>query len=107
MLAAVLVAPLIAPGSARSAVALQPSTASCLSANEAQLLDRINTVRRIEGLPQLVASPTLSAAARYHAESMATWNYFPDDYSVRTEGEADDDTMTWQENIARAGYPDN
>jgi uncharacterized protein YkwD len=107
MLAAVLIAQLVVPGAARSSAAQQTLTASCLSADEAQLLDRINTVRRIQGLPSLVASPTLSAAARFHAESMATYNYFPDDYSVRLEGEADDDTLTWQENIARAGYPDN
>jgi uncharacterized protein YkwD len=107
LLSAVLLVQLALSGIARPAVALQSSGASCLSAEETLLLDRINTIRRIERLPELVASPTLSAAARYHAESMATWNYFPDDYTVRPEGDADDDTLTWQENIARAGYPDN
>ena len=61
----------------------------------------------VSGLAPLVASPTLTAAARHHAESMATYNYFPADYSVRHEGENHDQTITWQENIANFGYPDN
>jgi len=87
--------------------AAQSSASSCLSANEALLLDRINTFRQVNGLSRLIASPTLTAAARHHAESMATYNYLPADYSVRHEGENHDQTITWQENIANFGYPDN
>jgi uncharacterized protein YkwD len=94
-------------GAATPVNAAQPSSGSCLSANEALLLDRINTFRQINGLAPLIASPTLTAAARHHAESMATFNYFPADYSVRHEGENQDQTITWQENIANFGYPDN
>jgi uncharacterized protein YkwD len=85
----------------------QATANSCLSASEAQLLDRINTFRQVNGLAPLIASPTLTAAARHHAGSMATYNYFPADYSVRHEGENHDQTITWQENIANFGYPDN
>jgi uncharacterized protein YkwD len=83
------------------------SAANCLSADEAELLDRINTWRAMESLPILTASATLSDAARNHAASMAEHNYFPDDYSVQFEGDSGDETITWQENIANAGYPDN
>lgn len=106
LLAAVLLAQLAVLGPDQAALALQSPTDRCLSADEALLLDRINTFRRVEGLPPLVASPTLSAAARFHADSMATWNYFPEDYSVRPDGDAAN-AITWQENIANAGYPDN
>jgi len=94
-------------GFAGPASANQSAGDRCLSANEALLLDRINTFRQVSGLAPLVASPTLTAAARHHAESMATYNYFPADYSVRHEGENHDQTITWQENIANFGYPDN
>jgi uncharacterized protein YkwD len=87
--------------------AAPPSGNTCLSASEALLLDRINTFRQVNGLAPLIASPTLTAAARHHAESMATYNYFPADYSVRHEGENHDQTITWQENIANFRYPDN
>src|SRR5690349_19096640 len=70
--------------------AAQSASGSCLSANDALLLDRINTFRQVNGLAPLIASPTLTAAARHHAESMATFNYFPADYSVRHEGENQD-----------------
>lgn len=106
LLAAILLTQLVSIGPDQSALALQSPSDRCLSADEALLLDRINTYRRVEGLPPLVASPTLSSAARFHAESMAAWNYFPEDYSVRPEGDAAN-AITWQENIANAGYPDN
>lgn len=89
------------------AVALQQSNDRCLSADEALLLDRINTYRALNGLSPLTASPTLTAAARHHAWSMAEYNYFPADYSVQFEGPNHDQTLTWQQNIANAGYPDN
>lgn len=81
--------------------------ADCLNADEALLLDRINTWRVLRNLPPLAASPTLVAAARHHAESMATFSYFPDDYQVEFEGPDQDETISWQRNIANAGYPDN
>jgi uncharacterized protein YkwD len=89
--------------------ASQPTLAAdmCLTGEEAVLLDRINTWRALNGEPPLVASPALTAAARHHAQSMATHNYFPADYSVRFEGPQRDETITWQENITNAGYPDN
>jgi uncharacterized protein YkwD len=92
-----------------AAVAPQTSfaAATCLTGEESALLDRINTYRQVQGKAPLVASPALTAAARHHAESMATHNYFPADYSVRYEGPGGDETITWQENIANAGYPDN
>jgi hypothetical protein len=49
----------------------------------------------------------LSAAARHHAESMATYDYFDGSHDLHFEGEDDDETITWQENIANHGYPDN
>lgn len=100
-----LVTPSTAPVSSVGAV--QAASASCLSADEAELLDRINTWRIMNKLAPLNASPTLSWAARHHAESMATHNYFPGDYSVRFEGPDHNETISWQENIANAGYPDN
>jgi uncharacterized protein YkwD len=106
LLTAVIVAQFAVCGPALPTLALQSADARCLSADEALLLDRINTYRRLEGAPALVASPTLSTAARTHAGSMATWNYFPEDYSVRPDGDPDN-AITWQENIANAGYPDN
>jgi uncharacterized protein YkwD len=95
------------PAAARQAFPAQAAGEQCLSASEALLLDRINTFRQVNGLSPLVASPTLTAAARHHAESMATYNYFPADYSVRHEGPDHDQTITWQQNIANFGYPDN
>lgn len=83
------------------------AAADCLSADEAVLLDRINTYRVLNDLPALAASPTLTRAARHHALSMAEFNYFPEDYSVRHEGPNADETISWQQNIANAGYPDN
>ena len=59
--------------------ALQSSDNSCLSAEESLLLDRVNTFRTLNGLPNLTASQTLTAAARHQSISMATFNYFPDD----------------------------
>ena len=85
----------------------QSASSGCLSADEALLLDRINTHRAFNGLAPLAASPTLATAARHHAESMATHNYFPGDYSVRFEGPDGNRTISWQQNIANAGYPDN
>ena len=89
------------------AAAFQSSADRCLSADEAMLLDRVNTFRALNSLSPLTASPTLTVAARHQSESMATHNYFPDDYSVRFEGPDASETITWQENIANAGYPDN
>jgi len=105
-LAIALSAELLPLGALESSAA-QSAGDRCLSPNEALLLDRINTFRQVNGLAPLVASPTLTAAARHHAESMATYNYFPADYSVRHEGPDHDQTITWQQNIANSGYPDN
>jgi uncharacterized protein YkwD len=96
-----------APAADRHVLANQSPGSDCLSADEAVLLDRINTYRQVNGLSPLTASPTLTAAARHHAESMAEHNYFPADYSVQFEGPDHDQTITWQQNIANAGYPDN
>ena len=83
------------------------AAAVCQSSNEWLLLDRINTWRDLNGLPALAASPTLTSAARHQAESMAQYGYFPDDYSVQFEGPDHNQIITWQQNIANAGYPDN
>lgn len=107
LVVAVLISQFLIISPDRTAVALQSGGDVCQSADEALLLDRINTFRRLSGLPELGASPSLTNAARYHAESMATWNYFLEDYSIRPEGEIGDDTVSWQENIENAGYPDN
>lgn len=106
-LAALVITQLLALGPPQGALALQPAADRCLSADEVLLLDRVNTFRRINALPGLVASPTLTSAARHHAASMATHDYLPEDYSIRFEGEESDETITWQANIANAGYPDN
>ncbi|HQY31696.1 MAG TPA: discoidin domain-containing protein [Thermomicrobiales bacterium] len=79
----------------------------CSSANEVLMLDRINTFRSLQGTGSVQLSPTLTLAARHQAESMARYDYFPTDYSVQFEGPNQDQTITWQQNIANAGYPDN
>jgi uncharacterized protein YkwD len=107
LILAIAIAAVSLPADARQTAAAQAGGDRCLSANEALLLDRINTVRQVNGLAPLLASPALTTAARHHAESMATYNYFPADYSVRHEGPDHDQTITWQQNIANAGYPDN
>ena len=104
---AVTLSALMIPAAARQVSPAWAAGDRCLSASEALLLDRINTFRQVNGLTPLVASPTLTDAARHHAESMAAYNYFPADYSVRHEGPDHDQTITWQQNIANAGYPDN
>jgi uncharacterized protein YkwD len=103
----ILITGLVSSSATPVAAVLQSATGNCLSADEAVLLDRLNTHRLMNGLPALTASATLTAAARHHAGSMAEHNYFPGDYSVQHEGPDGDETITWQENIANAGYPDN
>lgn len=105
--ALVLLAGLALPAGRPVLAMIQSSSERCLSADEAVLLDRLNTFRKMNGLPVLTASATLTAAARHHAGSMAEHNYFPDDYSLQHEGPDGDQTISWQENIANAGYPDN
>lgn len=97
----------LSPARSAHSRANDPPVRQCLSGDEALLLDRINSYRALNGLMGLSASPTLTSAARHHAFSMATFNYFPPDYSVRYEGTNHDQTITWQQNIANAGYPDN
>jgi len=79
----------------------------CLTGVEWRLLDQVNTFRGLDGIGYLSVSPSLTSAARHQAESMARYSYFPSDYSLQFEGPNHDETITWQENIANAGYPDN
>jgi uncharacterized protein YkwD len=94
-------------GSIHESATASTGPASCMTATEWRLLDQLNVYRGLHGLDQFVTSPTLTAAARHQAESMARYGYFPSDYSVQFEGPKHDQTITWQENIANAGYPDN
>lgn len=79
----------------------------CADAEEFELLISINEYRSANGLPPLVLSLTLGAAAAHHSESMASFNYFDAGHDLRFEGEAQDQTVSWQQNIANFGYPDN
>lgn len=100
-----LVATLLPISGAIPVLAADP--VACTSRTEWLLLDDINTFRGVNRMDGLTVSPTLTAAARHQAESMARYGYFPSDYSVQFEGPNHDQTITWQQNIANAGYPDN
>lgn len=95
-------------GAAAGAAAMPQSAANyCADPEEMALLQQINTYREANGLADLTLSPTLGAAARHHSESMATFNYFDSSHDLRFEGPDQDQTISWQQNIANAGYPDN
>lgn len=110
-LAALLV--MLASFPVRAAAQTPPATTAtaassyCADPEEAAMLKLINEYRSQNGLPALTLSPTLGAAAKHHSESMAQFNYFDAGHDLRFEGPNQDQTVTWQENIANFGYPDN
>lgn len=55
----------------------------------------INRYRRQNGLPALALSRTLGAAAKYHSQSMAKYNYFSHDLL---------NGRSWYDNIVHFGY---
>lgn len=83
------------------------SSAYCADPEELDLLRRLNEYRAEHGVGELTLSVTLGAAAKHHSESMATFNYFDGSHDLHFEGENQDETITWQQNIANHGYPDN
>jgi uncharacterized protein YkwD len=107
---------LLPPGSILSApggVDLEYTTAAvtassyCADPEESAMLAALNAYRAEHGLGELVLSATLGAAAKHHSESMANFNYFDGSHDLHFEGDSQDQTVTWQENIASHGYPDN
>lgn len=71
------------------------------------MLDELNAYRAKNGASELTLSVTLGAAADHHSESMASFNYFDASHDLLFEGPNQDETVTWQQNIADHGYPDN
>lgn len=57
-------------------VSTVPARAATLNAGELDLLSQINSFRAARGLPTVVASDTLTSAAKWMATNMATYNYF-------------------------------
>lgn len=68
----------------------------CPLPEETALLELINAHREVNGRQPLALSAALSAAARHHAESMASFDYF--DYLLIPEG------IDFAQNIANFGY---
>jgi uncharacterized protein YkwD len=93
--------------SASFSAAAKSANTYCADPEEMALLADINQYREANGLDDLTLSPTLGAAAKHHSESMANFNYFDTSHDLRFEGPDQDQTITWQQNIANAGYPDN
>jgi uncharacterized protein YkwD len=83
------------------------SSAYCADPEELALLSQLNAYRTEQGVGELTLSVSLGAAAKHHSESMATFNYFDGSHDLHFEGENQDQTVTWQQNIANHGYPDN
>lgn len=79
----------------------------CADSEEFELFTEINDYRSANGLAPLVLSPSLGAAADHHSESMASFNYFDPSHDLHFEGPNQDETVTWQANIANFGYPDS
>src|SRR5215213_3338323 len=106
----VLSQPASASPSGQSAPRVQLDVQSetyCADTEEFELLSEINDYRAANGLPSLTLSATLGAAADHHSESMASFNYFDASHDLHFEGANQDQTVTWQQNIANFGYPDN
>jgi hypothetical protein len=68
----------------------------CPFPEELDLLELINAHREMNGRQPLTLSTALTAAARHHAESMASFDYF--DYTLVPEG------IDFAQNIANFGY---
>jgi len=79
----------------------------CADPEELAMLTELNAYRADLGVGELTLSATLGAAAKHHSESMADFNYFDGSHDLHFEGEHQDETITWQQNIADHGYPDN
>jgi uncharacterized protein YkwD len=79
----------------------------CADDQEYAMLTQLNAYRAENGLGELTLSVTLGAAAKHHSESMASFNYFDGSHDLHFEGPNQDETRTWQQNIADHGYPDN
>ena len=98
-----------APGSTGTTLTPSATLASsyCADPEELAMLSELNAYRSEHGLGELTLSATLGAAAKHHSESMANFNYFDGSHDLHFEGDSQDQTITWQENIANHGYPDN
>jgi uncharacterized protein YkwD len=105
LIACVLV-PFGATGGVARAAAM-PANAYCADPEELVMLAGLNAYRAEQGMGELTLSVSLGAAAKHHSESMASFNYFDGSHDLHFEGEHQDETITWQENIANHGYPDN
>lgn len=79
----------------------------CADPEELAMLAELNAYRVENGAGELTLSVSLGAAAKHHSESMASFNYFDGSHDLHFEGRNQDETITWQENIANHGYPDN
>lgn len=79
----------------------------CADPEELAMLTLLNAYRVEQGETELTLSLSLGAAAEHHSESMATFNYFDGSHDLHFEGPDQDETITWQQNIADHGYPDN
>jgi hypothetical protein len=100
---------LAAPGdsSAHSGLVGLDAAEYCADPEELAMLTELNAYRVENGEGELTLSVTLGAAARHHSEGMAAFNYFDGSHDLHFEGPNQDQTITWQENIANHGYPDN
>jgi len=111
-LSLLLVTPVVVSASPDDSSSVEGETgyangAYCADAEEWALLQQINDYRFDEGLDPLTLSETLGGAADHHSESMAAFNYFDASHDLHFEGPAQDSTVSWQDNIANFGYPDN
>lgn len=77
------------------------SDSYCATAVESHLLALINAYRQLNERGPLLLSPTLGAAARHHAASMAEGGYFS--HTLRNP---DGSLTTWRQNILAHGYPE-
>jgi uncharacterized protein YkwD len=110
------VAALLAPGSAFATPAVPVGSSTvratdaanyCADPEELAMLNELNAYRAENGAGELTLSVALGAAAKHHSESMASFNYFDGSHDLHFEGANQDETVTWQQNIANHGYPDN
>jgi Cysteine-rich secretory protein family/F5/8 type C domain len=98
-----------APGGNAVSLATGPAAVQvyCADPEEFELFISINEYRTAHGLAPFTLSLTLGAAATHHSDSMAAFNYFDAGHDLHFEGVGQDETVSWQQNIANFGYPDS